>query len=55
METLIEKQTYLERKRQAILELGYEYIKFRNRTKKSLIQLKSIIKNSACHFEGVRD
>ncbi len=55
MNTTLEKQTYLERKRQAILELGYDYVKFRNRTKKSLLQLKSIIKNSACHFEGVHD
>jgi hypothetical protein len=51
MEIQIEKQTYLERKRQAILDLGYDYIKFRNRAKKCLIQIKSIIKNSACHFE----
>lgn len=40
METLIEKRTYLERKRQAILELGYEYVRFRSRTKKSLAALK---------------
>jgi len=40
MDTIIEKQTYLERKRQAILELGYEYVRFRNRTKKSLTALK---------------
>lgn len=43
METLIEKQTYLERKRQAILELGYEYIRFRSRVKKSLAALKKHI------------
>ncbi|MEM8927926.1 MAG: hypothetical protein AAGC45_06970 [Bacteroidota bacterium] len=55
METNIKQPTYLERKRKAILELGYDYVKFRNRTKKSLQQLKSIIKNSACHFEAVRD
>ncbi len=51
METLMNKPTYLERKRQAILEIGYNYVKFRSRTKKSLLQLKSIIKNNAHHFE----
>ena len=55
MKTHIEKETYLERKRQAILDLGYDYVKFRYRAKKSLLQLKSIIKNSAYHFEGVHD
>ena len=43
METHNEKQTYLERKRQTILELGYEYVRFRSRTKKSLITLKKQI------------
>lgn len=51
MKTLTEKQTYLERKRQVILSLGYDYVQFRSRAKKSLVQLKSIIKNNACHFE----
>jgi hypothetical protein len=55
METLMKKPNYLERKRQAILSLGYDYVKFRSRTKKSLVQLKSLIKNSACHFEGIHD
>jgi len=52
MEIFIEKQTYLERKRQAILALGYDYIKFRSRTKKSITQLKNSIKNNICHFKG---
>lgn len=55
MNTIVEKQTYLERKRQAILALGYDYVKFRSRAKKSLRSLKRIIQNNACHFEGVHD
>jgi len=55
MKTNIKKETYFEHKRQIILSLGYDYIKFRSRTKKSLNQLKNIIKNNACHFEGVHD
>ena len=51
METKGERQTYLEQKREAILSLGYDYISFRNRTKKSLIRIKHIIKNNARHFE----
>lgn len=51
METLVKKTGYLERKRMAILNFGYDLVVFRNRTKKSLAQLKSIIKNNACHFE----
>jgi len=46
MEKSIGKQTYLERKRQAILDFGYGYVKFRSRAKKSLVQLKNIIKNN---------
>lgn len=53
MDTLMKKSTYLERKRQAILELGYDYVRFRSRTKKSLQQVKSIIKNNTYHFEGI--
>ena len=40
MDTLMKKPTYMERKRQAILELGYEYVRFRSRAKKSLAVLK---------------
>lgn len=43
METLIEKNSYMERKRQAILALGYDYVRFRSRTKKSLVTLKKQI------------
>ena len=49
------QQTYLEQKREAILGLGYEYIKFRSKTKKSLTRLKHIIKNNTCHFEEAYD
>lgn len=35
-----QKHSYLERKRQSVLELGYEYVCFRNRVKKSLVTLK---------------
>ena len=46
METAIKRPTYLERKRQAILELGYDYVKFRSRTKKSLKILKKLYKTT---------
>ncbi|WP_435622494.1 hypothetical protein [Flagellimonas sp.] len=49
------KQRYLEQKREAILSLGYEYVKFRSNTKKSLTRLKHIIKNNARHFEEAYD
>ncbi|MEM9000353.1 MAG: hypothetical protein AAGB24_08815 [Bacteroidota bacterium] len=49
------KQRYLDRKRQTILNLGYDYIAFKSRTKKSLRTLKKIIQNNACHFEGAVD
>lgn len=55
MEAIIKKQNYLDRKRALILDMGYDYVRFRSRTKKSLLQLKSIIKNNVCHFEGVLD
>ena len=48
METLIEKQNYLERKREAILELGYDFVRFRSRAKKSLGTIKRQI--SSIHF-----
>ena len=50
-----ESKIYLEQKREAILGLGYEYIKFRSKTKKSLTRLKHIIKNNTCHFEEAYD
>jgi hypothetical protein len=40
MNTVLKKKNYLQRKREAILNLGYEYIAYRNRTKKSLRALK---------------
>ena len=55
MDAFIKKTGYLERKRQAILDLGYDYIKFRSRTRKSLAQLKRMIINNACHFESASD
>ncbi len=55
MKAIANKQTYLERKRLAILDLGYDYIKFRSKTKKSLTQLKRMIINNACHFESACD
>ena len=55
MKTAIRKQGYLERKRQAILSLGYDYIRFRSKAKKSLTQLKRIIVNNAYHFENTHN
>jgi len=43
METKIRKQQYLERKREAILNLGYDFIVFRSRARKSLGNLKKQI------------
>lgn len=34
---------YMERKRLAVLNLGYDFVVFRNRTKKSLMTLKKQI------------
>ncbi|GMN05098.1 hypothetical protein MTsPCn5_04860 [Croceitalea sp. MTPC5] len=55
MERASQEHSYLERKRKTILDFGYDCVRFRSRTKKSLVQLKSIIKNNVCHFEGVLD
>ncbi len=43
MKTSIGRQTYLERKRKTILNLGYEFVAYRSRTKKSLKTLKKQI------------
>ncbi|MEM1336187.1 MAG: hypothetical protein AAGF96_00495 [Bacteroidota bacterium] len=50
MNTILKKTGYMERKRQAILNLGYDYVKFRSKAKKSVIQIKRIIINNAYHF-----
>ncbi|PRX54752.1 hypothetical protein [Flagellimonas meridianipacifica] len=55
MEKVTRKKRYLEQKREAILGLGYEYIKFRSNARKSLTRLKHIIKNNTHHFEEVCD
>lgn len=55
MKRTLKKQSYLERKRRAILDLGYDYIKFRSRSKKSLRTLKKIIQNNTYHFEEAYD
>lgn len=55
MQTTIKKQNYLERKRQTILNMGYGYIRFKSRARKSLRTLKRIIQNNARHFEEVYD
>ncbi|MET1259494.1 hypothetical protein ABV409_09130 [Flagellimonas sp. DF-77] len=41
--TTTTKTTYLERKRRVILDMGYGFIAFRSRTKKSLKTLKKQI------------
>lgn len=43
METAIKRQTYLERKRKVILNLGYGFVAYRSRAKKSLKTLKKQI------------
>lgn len=43
MEATFKKQTYLERKRELILNLGYDFIAYRSRAKKSLKILKGQI------------
>ena len=43
METVLRKQSYLERKREIILNLGYDFVIYRNRAKKSLKALKKQI------------
>ncbi|WP_210423687.1 hypothetical protein [Croceivirga thetidis] len=40
METIIKKQNYLDRKRALILDMGYDFVRFKSRTKKSLATLK---------------
>ncbi len=55
MKAIMNKQNYLERKREVILNLGYEFVAYRSHAKKSLNKLKHIIQNNACHFEGVND
>ncbi len=51
MERTLMKTNYLERKRQAILDMGYTYVRFRSRAKKSLRTLKRIMQNNIGHFE----
>lgn len=50
MNTVLKKESYLERKRLAILNLGYDYVKFRSKARKSVAHLKRIIINNAYHF-----
>ncbi|WP_343486214.1 hypothetical protein [Allomuricauda sp. d1] len=50
MKTLVKKQSYLERRRTAILNFGYDYVAFRNRAKKSLVRLKELIRNESKTF-----
>lgn len=51
MENVNAKQRYLEQKREAILGLGYDYIRFRSNAKKSLTRLKHIIKKNTSYIE----
>lgn len=40
MDTLVNKETYVERKRKLVLDLGYGWIRLKSRTKKYLQTLK---------------
>ncbi|MEO0900801.1 MAG: hypothetical protein AAFY00_01880 [Bacteroidota bacterium] len=53
MENVNAKQRYLEQKREAILGLGYDYIRFRSNAKKSLTRLKHIIKKNISYVLDV--
>ncbi|MEM9076005.1 MAG: hypothetical protein AAGC43_03155 [Bacteroidota bacterium] len=55
MEKVNTRQRYLEQKREAILGLGYDYIRFRSNAKKSLAKLKHIIQNNTGYIEEVCD
>ena len=40
MEAVLKKENYLERKRALVLNLGYDFVAYRSRAKKSLRTLK---------------
>lgn len=44
----------LERSRDIILSLGYDYIRTKSRVKKSIITLKKILQNNAYHYKTTK-
>lgn len=55
MKTSSKKNNYLEQKRQIILALGYDYIRFKSHSRKSLKSIKRLIQNNASHFEDAQN
>ena len=53
MERTQKNQNYLERSRNSILNMGYDFVAYKSRMRKSLITIKKIILNNAYHFEEV--
>ncbi len=45
MEAVMKKPNYLERKRQAVLDMGYDFVRFKSRVRKSVVLIKKRLQN----------
>ncbi len=46
MEAVMKKSNYLERKRQLVLSMGYDFVRFKSQVRKSLVLIKKRLQNS---------